>query len=77
MGYGTYYPHQWSHIDTDAAIFLQGFIMARLSDAGDNIYRIYKNGVSCINQVAAAVQVPAANIMGLVFVPGTDRLNNH
>lgn len=74
LGYGAYYPHQWSHVDTDT-VLLQGFMLDRLKDAGDDVLRMYRSGISCIDQAAAAVQAPVEDLMGIVFVPGTDRLS--
>jgi predicted transglutaminase-like cysteine proteinase len=72
--YGGYYPHMWTHIEADTARFIQGLLLIRPTDAGDNQKRLYRNGASILSAVAATVGVPDTDLLGMAFVPGTDRL---
>ena len=72
--YGPYYPHQWSHVDTDAML-LQSFILKRAQSAGDDVPRIYKNGASVLADVISAVGTTEDSLLGFIYVPGADRLS--
>ena len=73
-GKGYYWPYLWSHIE-NGNIRIQSFQVNRDPGAGDNLKRMYKNGVSCLNSIISAVGTQEANFLGLVLIPGTDRLN--
>lgn len=75
LGYGAYFAYLWTHVETKS-LLLQGFMLHRPIDAGDDVLRMYRNGTSCIDRAAAAVQVQQQELLGIVFVPGADRLNN-
>ncbi len=78
---GNYYlPYSWVHIDTDSNTpFIHGCqlrcIRPDLPDARPDVKRMYKNGVSCLGSIAATVGVVEGNILGLTYIPSTDRLN--
>jgi hypothetical protein len=74
LGKGYYWPYRWSHIE-NGNIRIQSFQLIRDPGAGDNLKRMYKNGVSYLSSVISAVGTTEANLLGLVFIPGTDRLN--
>jgi predicted transglutaminase-like cysteine proteinase len=73
-------PRFWIHIDADN-VLIQSFMMKPFAanpvlhpDA--QLYnRMYKNGAPCLAAVKAAVSVADdANLLGLVIIPGADRL---
>jgi predicted transglutaminase-like cysteine proteinase len=66
----------WAHIEIDESAIFRGIQLMRDVDVGDNIRRMYKNGASCVSAIAAAVSCSESNILGLVYIPQTDRLNN-
>ncbi len=78
---GNYYlPYSWVHIDTDSKTpFIHGCqlrcIRPDLLSARPDVKRMYKNGASCLSSIAAAVGVAEGNILGLTYIPSTDRLN--
>lgn len=69
-----YIPHFWSHIDIDS-ILIQSFQMRKDDDIGDNIRRIYKNSVSCLDTVDTAVGITEENLFGLAYIPSANRLS--
>ena len=42
---------------------------------GNLLKRMYKDGISNLSEVCAAVGTTEANLLGLVYIPSTDRLN--
>jgi hypothetical protein len=73
-------PRFWIHIDADN-VLIQSFMMKPFAtnpvlhpDA--QLYnRMYKHGAPCLAAVKAAVSVADdANLLGLVYIPGADRL---
>jgi len=66
-------PLPLTQIDTDE-LLIQGFRLDRYISAGDNLKRLYKDGVSILSEVLSAVGTTEANLLGFVYVPSTDRL---
>lgn len=62
----------WTQIDTDDLLIQAVKIDYNL---GTNNFRMYKDGVSCLDTVANAVGVTKDKILGLVYVPAANRLN--
>ena len=73
--YGSYYPYHWTHLEISNATLAQGLLFNRTPDAGDNLKRAYINGVSWLSAMAAAVGTAETNILGIAYIPCTDRLN--
>lgn len=66
-GVGAY----WAQIDTDT-LLIQAFVI----NSGGTLYRrMYKNSVSCLSDVIAAAGTTETNLLGLVYIPNTNRLN--
>jgi predicted transglutaminase-like cysteine proteinase len=62
-------PLNWIFIDDDIDIFTSyRFIYS-------NYKKIYRNNVSCLSDIIEAVGTPESNLLGLVYIPSTDRLN--
>jgi hypothetical protein len=62
----------WIQIDTDR-LLIHGIVLDRIEAPK---YRMYKDGVSCFDAVKAAVGATSDDkILGLAYVPSTDRLN--
>ena len=73
--YGSYYPYPWTHLEVSDAIFVQGLLFVRPTDGGDNLKRSYMNEVLWLNVMATAVGATEENLLGIAYIPGTDRLN--
>lgn len=74
--YDYYLPYMWNHLNiTNDNMFFQGALFDRYTDVGDNIHKMYKNGITCKEEIAAVVGVDSDNLLGVVFLPSTDRLN--
>jgi hypothetical protein len=73
--YGSYYPYHWMHLEVSGSVFAQGLLFNRATNAGDNLKRAYVNGVSWMDKVATAVGTAETNILGIAYIPCTDRLN--
>ena len=70
-----YIERGWSQIDTDT-LLIQSFRLERSNNVNDNIKRMYKDGVSNLSTVIAAVGTTEANLLGLVYIPSTNRFSN-
>lgn len=70
------YPYFWTHIE-DHNTRLQGYNILRIGTyAGDNVYRLCRNGVSYLSIIKSALGVAEdKDIVGVVYFPMTDRLN--
>ena len=82
-GFGSslyYQPDFWSFIDTDS-LLIQSFIMKKLEDYEEEeevysiLYRIYKDGESVLSNITTVVGTTESNLLGLAYIPSTDRLN--
>jgi predicted transglutaminase-like cysteine proteinase len=63
----------WSHIDTDGLPFIQAFIVPVAYST--DYYRIYIDAVESSTMVAAVVGQTIDKVLGLCYIPSTDRLN--
>jgi hypothetical protein len=77
MGY--MYAEQLSFIDIDS-LFIRAFIVYEhnpFGSPGPSITnsRIYKGNISIMGEILSAVGTTEDNILGLVYIPSTDRLN--
>ncbi|MDD5703684.1 MAG: transglutaminase-like cysteine peptidase, partial [Dehalococcoidales bacterium] len=60
-------PESWIEIEARNEL-IQSFVW------GDGSKRLYKNGASCLGEVIAAVGTTEANLVGLFYIPSTNRL---
>lgn len=72
--HGPYVPYMWNHLEVGSDFF-QGLLINRPVSAGDNLKRMYKNGISCLSEVISAVSTTETNLLGLVCIPSTNRLS--
>ena len=75
VAFGGYYPYMWNHLEISTDKFFQGLLLNRQVSAGDDLKRMYNNGVSCLSDVVAGLSTTEGNLLGLVCIPRTDRLN--
>ena len=78
------WPFLWNHIEKgDMAIqaffFLENTNVNSVYGSYPRSYydlpRMYKDGVSCLSEVIAAADATEANLLGLTYIPSTNRLN--
>ncbi len=74
--YDGLYVWNWAHLEVSDTELIQGIYCRRDTDAGDNFGMVFKNGVSWLDDVAFVVGIAASNILGILYIPETDRLNN-
>lgn len=75
-------PQLWCHLEIDNTVY-QSFLATTAAygylnfrpRSWYNTARMYKDGVSCLSEVCAAVGTTEANLLGLVYIPSTDRLS--
>jgi len=70
-----YYAYPWSNIDTDD-VLIQSYRVERYVDVGDDVKRIYRDGIEVTAAAAAAAGTTPAQMLGIFYMPYTDRLNS-
>jgi hypothetical protein len=74
--YGPYGAYLWTHLEISTTKFVQGLLFTRATNAGDNKKRMYLNKDSWAGTVAATVGTTEVDLLGMAYIPCTDRLNN-
>jgi hypothetical protein len=72
-----YFTKYWGQIDTSDTLIQSFMLKGTGLTPGENVYRVYRGGVSIFDDIKTAVGVSAdANILGIALIPQADRLNS-